>query len=262
MNAVRDLFLNRFISANSVINNNSKGTERKESSTINEDPNRVLRYEVAADDDAHDFFAREGALTKKIIETKRHRKFVIGDSLGDDNEVPKSSNSLLDELIDLQGETGGTPVADGDFEDSGLAICNSIEVVEGGLIDMRGKVTNVDGSTIKMKSRNAAGLDESTDVELVASQIRSLIPEDARAKAIGGQHASEPSAALIVDSETSRNNADFAAIELSGMAYNRYLHKPKHCYLIENSHASNGIRNSPHTRTLYLPYCEEGSASS
>ena len=101
---------------------------------------------------------------KKIIEPERDMKLKMNDNIDDDNEWSKISSSLLDELSDSQGETSGVSTADDNFRSSKFFIGDTAKVMEEDLIGMRGKLTNVDKSTIKMKPNDATDLDENTDI--------------------------------------------------------------------------------------------------
>ena len=79
---------------------------------------------------------------------------------GNDNEENAGSQlagSLLSELSELQGKTGLASSGPGD---RGLRIGDTIEVVEGDLVGMQGKILSLDGTTVKVRPNNEAALAE------------------------------------------------------------------------------------------------------
>jgi transcription elongation factor SPT5 len=91
----------------------------------------------------------------------------------DDNEGSKMAASLLDELSELQGKTGlGKATSSG----SGLMIGDTVEVIEGDLVGMRGKLMTMDGATVKIKPNDSSiDLGGSGEVEFLANQVRKYI---------------------------------------------------------------------------------------
>lgn len=115
---------------------------------------------------------------------------------GEENVGSKMAASLLEELSELQGKTGLGKTSEGG---SGLVIGDTVEVVEGDLVGMRGKLLSIDGTTVKVKPSNASDLGDMTEVEFLASQVRKHIPVGAHVKVIDGRYANETGLVVAVD---------------------------------------------------------------
>merc|ERR1712238_449128 len=83
----------------------------------------------------------------------------------DENEGSKIAKSLLDEISDLQGQT---KLGQKGSNKRGLLIGDTIEVVEGDLVGMRGKLLSIDGLSVKVKPINA----NETGVVVAVEQLR------------------------------------------------------------------------------------------
>jgi len=68
----------------------------------------------------------------------------------DENEGSKIAKSLLDELSELQGKPSLGMEGRGS-NSAGLVIGDTVEIVEGDLVGMRGKLLSMDGSTVKVR---------------------------------------------------------------------------------------------------------------
>ncbi|CAB9498665.1 Putative transcription elongation factor SPT5 homolog [Seminavis robusta] len=143
---------------------------------------------------------------------RRRDKMKSVDDDKDENEGSKMAASLLDELSDLQGKTS---LGSGGAKGAGLMIGDTVEVVEGDLVGMRGKLVSLDeaGSTVKVKPNNAADLDLTQEVEFLANQVRKYIPVGAHVKVTDGRYSNETGVVVAIeqlDSET-----DFTAVVLT-----------------------------------------------
>jgi len=150
-----------------------------------------------------------------LDELQRFQRRKTGDGYDDndagENEGSKMAASLLDELSELQGKTG---LGKSGSSSGGLLVGDTVEVIEGDLVGMRGKLVSMDGSTVKIKPINTTvdlgGMDE---VEFLANQVRKYIPVGAHVKVTDGRYANETGTVVAVeklDSET-----DFTAVVLT-----------------------------------------------
>jgi transcription elongation factor SPT5 len=150
----------------------------------------------------------------------RKRQKADADNYDDDddeeeeNEGSKMAASLLDELSELQGKTGLGAKGSGG---SGLIIGDSIEVIEGDLVGLHGKVLSLDGATVKVKPSNAADLGETTEVEFLANQVRKFIAIGAHVKVTDGRYANETG--VVVAVEELEGDTDFVAVVLTDMTH-------------------------------------------
>jgi len=152
---------------------------------------------------------------------RRSKKTENSDSRYDDggneeNEGSRIAASLLDELSELQGETGL------DKTDQNVSACfvigDTVEVIEGDLVGMRGKLISIDGSTIKMKPSNAAELADTTEVEFLASQVRKYIPVGSHVKVIDGRYVNETGVVVAVE-KVDTEVLDYTAVVLTDMTH-------------------------------------------
>ncbi|KAL7569173.1 hypothetical protein ACA910_016999 [Epithemia clementina (nom. ined.)] len=112
---------------------------------------------------------------------------------GADNEGSRIAASLLDELAELQTKTGFDKQSQ---KVGGLLIGDTIEVVEGDLIGVKGKIVSLDGSTVKVKPTSA---DVTEEIEFLASQVRKHIPEGTHVKVMDGRYANETGVVVAVE---------------------------------------------------------------
>mmetsp|Transcript_15570 Transcript_15570/g.26001 ORF Transcript_15570/g.26001 Transcript_15570/m.26001 type:complete len:784 (+) Transcript_15570:3-2354(+) len=114
----------------------------------------------------------------------------------DENAGSKLAGSLLDELSELQGKTGlaKTKRAAG----GGLLIGDTVEVIEGDLVGLRGKLVSLDGSTVKIKPTTNK-LDLPDEVEFLTSQVRKYIAVGAHVKVMDGRYANETGNVVAVE---------------------------------------------------------------
>ena len=94
---------------------------------------------------------------------------------GGENEGSALAGSLLAELSELQGKTASAP---GSNNDRGLMMGDTVEVIEGDLVGMRGKVVSLDGTTVKVRPNNDATLADlggMSEVEFLVAQVRKHI---------------------------------------------------------------------------------------
>ncbi|GKY96016.1 hypothetical protein MPSEU_000562100 [Mayamaea pseudoterrestris] len=128
-----------------------------------------------------------------------------------ENEGSKMAASLLDELSELQGTTG---MGRGNPGGAGLLIGDTVEVTEGDLIGMRGKLVSMDGSTVKIIPTNTSvDLGGTDEVEFLASQVRKFISVGAHVKITDGRYANETGVVVAVDQ--SGGEIDFTAVVLT-----------------------------------------------
>lgn len=130
-----------------------------------------------------------------------------------ENEGSKMAASLLDELSDLQGKTGLAKSSGG-----GLLIGDTVEVIEGDLVGMRGKLMSLDETTVKVKpTNNTVDLGGTQEVEFLASQVRKYIAVGAHVKVTDGRYANETG--VVVAVEQLEGEADFTAVVLTDVTH-------------------------------------------
>jgi len=136
------------------------------------------------------------------------------DEDGEDNEGSKMAASLLDEIAELQNTTGLGKSSTG----GGLQIGDTVEVIEGDLIGMRGKLISQDGSTVKVKPMGATvDLGGTDEVEFLSSQVRKYIAVGARVKVTDGRYANEVGVVVAVDGEGN----DMTAVVMTDITSNQ-----------------------------------------
>eukprot|EP00547_Thalassionema_nitzschioides_P001795 CAMPEP_0194217142 /NCGR_PEP_ID=MMETSP0156-20130528/20435_1 /TAXON_ID=33649 /ORGANISM="Thalassionema nitzschioides, Strain L26-B" /LENGTH=1074 /DNA_ID=CAMNT_0038946099 /DNA_START=105 /DNA_END=3329 /DNA_ORIENTATION=+ len=114
----------------------------------------------------------------------------------DENLGSKLAGSLLDELSEIQGKTGLTKLQK--TTGGGLLVGDVVEVVEGDLIGLRGKLLTLDGSTVKIKPTTSK-LDLPEEVEFLATQVRKYIAVGAHVKVMDGRYANETGNVVAVE---------------------------------------------------------------
>jgi len=131
-----------------------------------------------------------------------------------ENEGSKMAASLLDELSQLQGETSLSKTKQG--AGAGLLIGDTIEVVEGDLIGLRGKILGLDGTTVKVKpTNNSVDLGGMEEVEFLANQVRKYIAVGAHVKVTDGRYANETGTVVAV--EQMDGETDWTAVVLTDL---------------------------------------------
>ena len=153
-----------------------------------------------------------------LDELQKFRKRKKGNADGfddgeDDNEGSRIANSLLDELSELQGKTGLATTA----TNGGLIIGDTVEVIEGDLIGMRGTLLSVEGTTVKVQPSNAGELDKTTEIEFLTSQLRKYIPVGAHVKVTDGRYAGETG--VVVAVEQMNGETDCSAVVMTDMTH-------------------------------------------
>ena len=137
-----------------------------------------------------------------------------GDDDDDENEGSKAAKSLLDELSDLQGKTSlGKNLSN----EGGLVIGDTVEIIEGDLIGMRGKLLSLDGTTVKVKPTDTSELGDTTEVEFLVSQVVKYIPVGAHVKVTSGRYANETG--VVVNVEQIEGENDSTAVVLTDMTH-------------------------------------------
>jgi len=136
---------------------------------------------------------------------------------GDDdeeNEGRKIASSLLDQLSELQGKTSLVKKT-GEADRAGLIVGDTVEVVEGDLVGMRGRLVSLDGTTVKiMPTSDDLGI--TSEVEFLASQVRKHIAEGAHVKVVTGHYANETGTVVAVHKDDS---TDYTAVVLTDMTH-------------------------------------------
>ena len=134
------------------------------------------------------------------------------DDYTEENEGSKIAASLLDELSALQGQTGLGKSSKG--AGGGLLIGDTIEVIEGDLVGLRGKLVSIDGSSVKVKPiNNNVDLGGMQEVEFLSSQVRKYIAVGAHVKVMDGRYANETGNVVAV--EKIEGETDCTAIVLT-----------------------------------------------
>jgi transcription elongation factor SPT5 len=146
------------------------------------------------------------------LEAFRRRKKVDGDDGQEEENIgSKIAASLLDELAELQGKTGA---GKNSASPGGLLIGDTIEVIEGDLVGMRGKLVSLDENTVKVKpSDNSVDLGGTSEVEFLINQVRKYIAVGAHVKVTEGRYANETG--VVVAVEHLEGESDFTAVVLT-----------------------------------------------
>jgi len=129
----------------------------------------------------------------------------------DENEGSKVAASLLDELTKLQETTG---LGMDDSTSSGLLIGDTIEVIEGDFVGMRGKLMSLDGTTVKVKPTDTSlDLGGTGEIEFLSNQVRKYITVGAHVKVTDGRYINETGTVVAV--EKLAGDTDFTAVVLT-----------------------------------------------
>ena len=139
----------------------------------------------------------------------------------DENAGSQLAGSLLSELSELQGMTGLASSGPGD---RGLRIGDTIEVIEGDLVGMQGKIMSLDEATVKVRPNNDAALAElggMDEVEFLMSQVRKFIAVGCHVKVTDGRYANETGVVVAVESIDGDAESDFdrTAVVLTDMTH-------------------------------------------
>jgi transcription elongation factor SPT5 len=142
----------------------------------------------------------------------RKRNNGIGDNAEDENEGSKVAGSLLDELSELQGKVGLSKSSS--TPNGGLLVGDKVEVVEGDLVGMKGKIMSMDGTTLKIKPMDTSlDLGGTGEIEFLTNQVRKHISVGAHVKVIDGRYANETGTVVAV--EQLDGDKDFTAVVLT-----------------------------------------------
>jgi len=153
----------------------------------------------------------ENPPTLEELQQFRKRNKSSNEDGNDDNEGSKMAASLLDELSELQGKTGLVKSAS---SNGGILTGDKIEVVEGDLIGMKGKVMSMDGTTIKIKPLDTSlDIGGTGEIEFLASQVRKHIAVGAHVKVVDGRYTNETGTVVAV--EEVDGEKDFTAVVLT-----------------------------------------------
>ena len=129
-----------------------------------------------------------------------------------ENEGSKMAKSLLDELSDLQGKTS---LGKSKSNEGGLVMGDTVEIIEGDLVGMRGKLLSLDGTTVKIKPLDTSNLGDTTEVEFLVSQVMKFIPVGAHVKVTSGRYSNETG--IVVNVEPLEGENDSTAVVLTDM---------------------------------------------
>mmetsp|Transcript_12907 Transcript_12907/g.21241 ORF Transcript_12907/g.21241 Transcript_12907/m.21241 type:complete len:1147 (-) Transcript_12907:572-4012(-) len=143
------------------------------------------------------------------------------DGEDEENEGSQLAGSILKELSELQGKTS---LASAGSNDRGLMIGDTIEVIEGDLVGMQGKILSLDGTTVKVRPNNDAALAElggMDEVEFLISQVRKFIAVGAHVKVTDGRYANETGVVVAVEVVEGVDLSDFdcTAVVLTDMTH-------------------------------------------
>jgi len=121
-----------------------------------------------------------------------------------DGSNSKSASNLLDELSQLQKDDKSKDEA------IMLQIGDTVQVKEGDLVGVRGKITSLDGSTVKIYVQQAGG-----QVEFLQSQVAKYIAVGAHVKVLAGRYAHETGTVVAMDDWTAVVLTDVTNMEIS-----------------------------------------------
>ncbi len=119
------------------------------------------------------------------------------DDHNDENEGSKMATSLLDELSELQGRTG---LLKPSSPNGGIMIGDKVEIVEGDLIGLKGKVMSMGETTIKIKPLDGSiDIGGTGEIEFLTSQVRKHIAVGAHVKVVDGRYTNETGTVVAVE---------------------------------------------------------------
>jgi len=152
---------------------------------------------------------------QRFQRTSQKKKNSDFEDIGDDdveNEGSKKASSLLDHLSRMQKnqQAGGNG-------NGGLMIGDTVEVMEGDLVGMRGKLMSLDGTTVKIKASETLDLGKMAEIEFLIGQVRKYIPPGAHVKVIDGRYANETGTVVAVDDM--EGGKDCLAVVLTDMTH-------------------------------------------
>jgi len=132
----------------------------------------------------------------------------------EENEASRMASSQLDELAELQGRASL-----GRSSGGGLLIGDTVEVIEGDLVGMRGKLMSLDGTTVKVKpTNNTVDLGDTQEVEFLANQVRKYIAFGTHVKVTDGRYANETG--VVVAVQEVEGETDCNAVVLTDVTNN------------------------------------------
>ena len=102
-----------------------------------------------------------------------------------------------------------------------------MEVIEGDLVGMRGKLVSLDGTIVKIKPTNT-NVDTIGEVDALASQVRKYIEVGAHVKVTDGRYANETGVVVAVEQLT--GETDFTAVVLTDVTNNEITGKFGHVF--------------------------------
>ena len=138
---------------------------------------------------------------------------IDGNDVDIENEGSKKAASLLEQLSELQQkDKSGTSAAKG-----GLMIGDTVEVIEGDLVGMRGKLISLDGTTVNVKPSESMDLGSMAEIEFLIGQVRKYIAPGAHVKVIDGRYANETGTVVAIDDMD--GGVDCLAVVLTDMTH-------------------------------------------
>lgn len=155
----------------------------------------------------------ENPPTLDELQQFRKRNKSANENDDDENEGSKMAASLLDELSELQGRTALSKSLTSS-SNGGLMISDKVEVVEGDLVGMKGKIMSMDLMTVKIKPLDASlDIGGTGEIEFLASQVRKHIAIGAHVKVVDGRYLNETGTVVAV--EQVDDEKDFTAVVLT-----------------------------------------------
>lgn len=156
--------------------------------------------------------AEDPPTLEELQKFRKRSKGSNDDDANEENEGSKIAGSLLDELSELQGKTSlGKAIS---ASSGGLLVGDKVEVIEGDLVGMKGKVMSMDGTTIKIKPLDASlDIGGTGEIEFLSSQVRKHIAVGTHVKVMDGRYANETGTVVAVDQLD--GDKDYTAVVLT-----------------------------------------------
>ena len=169
-----------------------------------------------------------------LDELQRFRKKTKNDQNDepDENEGSKIASSLLDELSELQGKTGLAKSSNSN--NGGLLIGDTVEVIEGDLVGLRGKLMSMDETSVKIKPNDDSDIGGMEEVEFLASQVRKFIAIGHHVKVTDGRYANETGTVVAVEETEGETDSTVVVLtdatrkEISGKFKNKQIYCRRH----------------------------------
>ena len=161
------------------------------------------------------FYDREGYMVKQMIvgttvvactkatapnleELQEFRKKSSADVDGEGFGSNDNEQSLLDELSDLQRTFSSGQAKE--RSNHGIAMGDTVKVVEGDLVGMIGKVVYIDDNTVKIDPKGYTDVDADLgEVEFLVDQVRKHLTVGTHVKVVDGRYVDETGVVLAVE---------------------------------------------------------------